>query len=118
VEDTVVTFTGRWDAEELWRRASPRFRESTKREDLGALLDAARSALGPLTEYGGARGEAMMSVSNLSTVVSANYVAKGRFQNGDAEFRISMIKVGPTWMIEGFQIGSPLLMRSLVGVKS
>jgi hypothetical protein len=118
VNDALPTIIARWNADELWKRGTPHFREITKRDQLAAFLGAAETALGRLVEYRGADGEATMSVSNSRTTVFARYTAKARFQKGDADFRITLVKVGDAWMIEGFNIGSPLLMQSLVGFKS
>jgi hypothetical protein len=102
VDDSVVKIVANWDAQEFWKRASPRFRAASKYDDIAALFDGARSALGPMVEYRGSQGEAIMSVVNSQTKVTANYIAQGSFQKGNAALRINMVKQGDTWMIEGF----------------
>src|SRR5665213_1640364 len=77
VEDSVVSIATGWNTDELWKRASPHLRKMTTRDDLRRFLEAAKDALGPLVEYRGARGEAMMSLVNSTKTVSARYVAKG-----------------------------------------
>jgi hypothetical protein len=118
VEDSVATIAANWDADELWKRASPRFRTTTKQDDLRGLFDAAKGALGPLLEFRGSSGQAMMSVVNSETSVSAQYVARCSFQKGEAELRLALVKHGDTWTIEGFHISSPALMKRLVGMRS
>jgi hypothetical protein len=118
VNASVVAITARWDAEELWKRSTPHFRETAKHDALRAFVSAAGDALGPLMEYGGAHGQAKMLITNYRTLVSANYVAKGSFQNGDADFQMAMVKVGDTWMIEGFRISSSALMKSVARLGS
>jgi hypothetical protein len=102
VSDTVIAVTSRWDADELWKRASPHFKTSVRREDLRTLFYASRDALGPLMDYRGSDGQAMMSSINLQTNVSAQYVAHAGFEKGDADLWLSLIKQGDTWMVEGF----------------
>jgi hypothetical protein len=118
VDDSVVAIGGNWDAGELWKRSGERFRQATKQEDLHAFFDAANQALGRLTEYHGARGDATISVSNAGTTVSAKYVARGTFEKGDAEIQIAAVKNGREWRIEGFHVNSSVLMKSLIGVRS
>jgi hypothetical protein len=118
VDDTVVVIGGRWDAGELWKRSTARFRQATKEEDLRAFFDAAGQALGRLVEYRGARGEAAIFVSNVGTTVSAKYIAQAMFERGAAEFQIVAVKNGAAWQIEGFHINSAALMKRLVGTRS
>ncbi len=59
---------------------------------LSALFDRL-SQLDPLIEYEGATGEAAMSyIAGSGSTESASYVAKARFQNGSATFRIVLMK--------------------------
>ncbi len=59
-EDTVVAIGSDWDADELWKRSTPRFRQATRREDW-RLLDAARGRWGRFVQYRGSSGQATMS---------------------------------------------------------
>jgi hypothetical protein len=116
--DTLMAITKHWDPGELWRRSTPHFRETTMRDDVQSVFSRAGAALGPLIEYRGATGLAMVSTMNSRTTISAEYIAKGSFQNGDADFQMSMAKVGDTWMIDVFHIRSQALMRNQVRLKS
>jgi hypothetical protein len=118
VDDTVVVIGGRWDANELWKRSTARFRQATKEDDLRAFFDAARQSLGRLVEYRGSRGEASIFVSTAGTTVSAKYIAQAMFERGAAEFQIAAVKNGVAWKIEGFHLNSPALMKRLVGTRS
>jgi hypothetical protein len=118
VEESVVAIAANWDANELWKRASPRLRTMTKPDEIRGLFEAAKDALGPLLEYRGSQGQAMMWAMNSQTKVSAQYVANCSFQRGNAQVQIALIKQGDRWMIEGFHINSSALMKRLVGVRS
>jgi hypothetical protein len=116
--DTLVAITKHWDPGELWMRSTPHFRETTLRDDVQSVFSRAGAALGPLIEYRGANGQAMVSTLNSRTTISAEYIAKGSFQNGDADFHMTMAKVGDTWMIDVFHIRSLALMKNQVRLKS
>jgi transposase len=118
VEDTVVTVAAKWDADEFWKRASPHLRANVTRNDMHGLFDTARQALGPLLEYRGSQGQALMSTMNAQTTISAKYVASAHFQNGDADIQFVLVKQGDAWLIEGFHINSSALMQKLVGTRS
>lgn len=118
IDDAVVSIGSHWDANELWKRSTAHFRQVTKEDDLRALFDAAKDALGPMREYRGARGDASISVTNAGTTISAKYLAKVTYEKGDADVQIVVVKRDSTWLIEGFHIGSPQLMRRLVGLRS
>jgi len=118
VDDAVVKISRHWDAAALWQRASARFRKTTKEDDLYAFFEAADDALGPLTVYRGARGEATISFLDGGTHVSARYIAQVSFAKGDAEIQVVAVKTGDAWRIKGFHINSSALMKHMVGLKS
>jgi hypothetical protein len=118
VEDTVVIVASKWNADELWKRASPHLRTIATRDDMRGLFDTARQALGPLLEYRGSQGQALISTMNSQTTISAKYVARAHFQNGDADLQFVLVKQGDEWMVEGFHINSSALMQKFVGTRS
>jgi hypothetical protein len=118
VDNSVATIAQNWDADALWHLSSSRFRQVTKQEDLRRFFGAARGALGRLRATRGAVGQEMISIRNTVKMVTANYTVHAQFEKGDADIRISIIKNGSDWRIEGFHIDSAVLMRSLVGLQS
>ena len=118
VGDTVIAVTTDWDTDELWKRASPHFKATVKREDIRTLFVAMRGALGGLVEYRGSEGQALMSVVNAQTSISAQYVARARLERGEVDLRLRLVKQGDAWMVEGFNISSPTVMRAVAGVSS
>ena len=118
VEDTVVAVATNWDADEFWKRTSGHLRSTATLSDMRKLFDSARQTLGPLLQYRGSQGQALISTLNAQTTISARYVARGRFQNGDADLQLVLVKQGDAWMIEGFHINSTALMKNLVGTTS
>jgi hypothetical protein len=55
--------------------------------------------LGPLSDYEGASGRAYMSLINVRSNVTAAYIAKAKFVNGDASFRITLDREQGHWLI-------------------
>jgi hypothetical protein len=116
VNDAVITITTHWDPDELMSRASPRFKEATKRDDLAGFFDAAKTALGPIVDYQGAKGSAfVMSTVGTGTTITANYVARAQFSKAEAQLQIALVKIDGQWRIEGFHVDSDVLMRALTG---
>jgi hypothetical protein len=119
VDDAVITITAHWSPDELMKRATLHLQQITKPDDLQALFDAATTALGPLVEYEGAKGDSMVSTMvGSGTTISAKYVARAKFQKGNADLQVALLKTDGSWKIEGFHIVSSALMSSLAGRRS
>jgi hypothetical protein len=118
VRDAVVTIANDWNAEELWSRTSPGFREASNEQDIRNFFDVARGSLGRLLEYRGATGEARIDFSPAGRTATARYDAKATFEKGNADIVVNAVKVGSGWHIEGFQISSATVMRALIGTRS
>lgn len=104
VDSAVPAITAAWSKQQLLDRATPELRESAKPAQLDALFETL-SRLGPLVDYDGATGEATMSyMTGSGGVVSASYVAKARFRNGNATIRIVLVKRDGRWMIHNFHV--------------
>jgi hypothetical protein len=104
VDSAVPAIAANWSKEQLLDRATPELRDSIKPEQFRSVF-AAVSQLGPLVEYEGATGEANMSyMAGSGGAVSASYVAKVRFKEGEATIRIVLVKRDGRWMINGFHI--------------
>ena len=117
-ERSVVAIAANWNADELWKRASPHLRQIATYRQIRGLFVAANAALGPMLEFSGSKGEAVLTMGGSHPTVSAQYVAAGSFQKGKAEFRISLVEQHGKWEIEGFHILSSALMKRLTGIAS
>lgn len=119
VDDAVIAISAHWDKRELAQRASPDLRLKLKPGEIDALFEAFATGLGPLVEYRGATGQATV-VANIGggTVRSANYLGNARYQKGDAEIRIGLVKIDGRWMIQNFYVNSNALLGNLAGRKS
>jgi hypothetical protein len=93
-----------WNKNELIERATPDLLAVLKPDRLAELINNC-SRLGKMIEYHGATGEAMMwYVVNSGPMVSASYVAKAKFDNGLAIFRLGLRKLDGRWLINSFYV--------------
>ena len=115
VDDAVIAIVSHWDRQELMKRASPDLIKVARPDQIDTLFTAF-ATLGPLIEYEGAAGSSsVMVTTKAGKQVSANYVAKVRFQMGNAVLRLGLVKVDGEWAINGFNLESPQVMENLVG---
>jgi hypothetical protein len=113
----VVAIGAHWDTAELWRRATPHFREETNQDALRAQFDAANGRLGPITETLAIGGKTSFPIIPTSAPLSADYIVRAAFAKGEAEIVIRAVKTGATWSIDGFSIGASPEMRKLLGLE-
>ena len=115
--NTVVAVGAHWDPAELWRRATPRFRETTSQDELRAQFEAANARLGPMTESLTVAGKTSFPVIPTSAPPFADYIMRSAFAKGDADIVVRTIKTGTTWSIDSFSIGASPEMRKLLGLQ-
>jgi hypothetical protein len=112
VDGAVPAITTSWSKQQLLDRATPELRQNAKPEQLAALFETV-SRLGSLLEYEGATGQSYMGYNvGSGGIVSAIYLAKARFQNGDATFRLVLMKRDGNWMIHNFRVDPTPGVRS------
>lgn len=105
VDVAVPAIVAHWSPDELLRRATPELRASAKPDQVESLFDRSSFLLGTMVQYDGATGQAVMSYfSGKGSIVSARYVAKVRFEKGEAAFQITLTKRDGRWLINGFYI--------------
>jgi hypothetical protein len=104
VDGAVPAIVASWDQQQLLERGTPELRRSITPAKLASLFQNL-SRLGSLVNYEGATGEANLSYfTGAGARISASYVAKARFENGSAVFRIALVKHDEHWMINGFHV--------------
>lgn len=104
VDDAVQAITAKWSKDELRARASPELLGTVKTGDLENLFGML-AQLGTLIEYQGATGQANMSYfTGSGSTTSASYVAKAKYQNGEATIDLKIEKRDGTWMIHYFHV--------------
>lgn len=103
VDGTVTTLASTWDVDHLLQDATPNARSDLKPKDLTALAGGGE-LLGPFGAYLGATETVPVSFrAALGGPASASYVAKARYVDGLATFRIGVVKQNGRWMINAFQ---------------
>jgi hypothetical protein len=115
--NTVVAVGAHWDPAELWRRATPRFREATSQDELRAQFEAANARLGPMTESLTVAGKTSFPVIPTSAPLFADYIVRSAFAKGEADIVVRTVKTGTTWSIDSFSIGASPEMRKLLGLQ-
>lgn len=108
VDAAVPAITAHWDRAALLDRAAPELRSATTPEQIANLFDNF-ARLGPLVRYEGATGQANMTyVAGTGGRVTALYIAKAVYQNGEATLRVALRKRDGAWRIVGFRVeGQP-----------
>ncbi len=111
VDTAVPAIIAQWDLKEIMDRASPELKNAVSEDEMKKLLDWFQK-LGTFKEYKGSTGQATMFVKpGQGEVISAQYVANAEFENGPSEIKISLIKHGDDWQIQGFHVNSKALMK-------
>jgi hypothetical protein len=102
---------GTWSEEELIQRAAPQLLKAAPDAQM-SLLFAKLKQLGPLEEYEGATGSSNVSMTTQAgKVVSGNYTAKAKFEQGDATINVRLVQIAGEWKIVGFHVDSPFFLK-------
>jgi hypothetical protein len=102
VDQAVIDVGQKWDRAELLKRASPDLLKVTSPGQISTLFDQL-AGFGRLIHYDGATGQAIMKVGD-GAGVTAHYDAAATFANGQARFRIDLIKIDERWMVQSFYV--------------
>ena len=104
VDNAIPAVAAHWRKQDLLDRATPELRRSVTPGQLQALFENF-AQLGRLVDYQGAKGDANMAYfTGSGASITASYVAKARFENGNVIFRILLKKQDDHWLIHGFHV--------------
>lgn len=104
VDAAIPAISANWSAQALLEKASPEFIQSVSADRLKAVFNQF-STLGHLAKYEGSQGESNMAFfSGSGSSISASYTARARFENGEAIFRIALVKRDGQWLIRGLNV--------------
>lgn len=104
VDMTVPKIIKGWTEQDLLANLTPELRETVKPGQYQSLSKSL-FRLGRETSYEGARGEANVSyATGIGRTVSASYVARAMFENGEATFRFVLLKRNGRWLIHKFHV--------------
>jgi hypothetical protein len=99
-----------WSEKALLDRASPEFKQAVTVDELDRLFRWF-SSLGRLQNCAPAEGHALMSsTTQTGNRITADYDSKGKFDKGEANIHLTLIKHGDAWQILGFKVNSQALM--------
>ena len=113
IDNLVPRIISTWSQEEIIREASPQLLQILHEKP--ELLDQQFreiSKLGKLLNYGGANGSSNMSyTTNQGQLVTANYTASAKFENGDAQIGVRLVQISAQWQLLLFEVNSPLFLK-------
>ena len=69
--------------------------------------------LGQFQKYEGSKGESntIFNYKSAKETKMANYVATATFQNGSAYIKVELIQENGQWLIYGFSVDMPILLK-------
>ena len=108
VDGAIPAITSSWSEQALLARASPELKSAVNQDQLDTIFRNL-SRLGGLVEYGGATGSTFAKyMIGSGTTISARYLAKAKFKNGEATFTLILLKRDGQWAIANFHV-DPLM---------
>ena len=115
IDKNVPVIFSNWDAQALWRCASPEFMQTTTQAKLVTLFAGLSHKFGKMQAYEGSDGQTYISDMVLSRhdgeVIRAVYTARVAFDAGPANIKVTLIKGGERWQIEDLNIKSSVLLQ-------
>lgn len=113
VEANIPPIISSWSKDELLKRSSPQLLKILN-ENPGQLeqLFQKLSKLGAMQSFGEVKGDSNVSVTTQNgKVITASYLAKAKFQNGEAQIAIRLIQLSGQWQLLLFNVNSPLFLQ-------
>jgi hypothetical protein len=111
IEDAVPQIANTWNPQALIDRASPELLAAVKSQDDWERLFTAYRQLGRLHKLEKPTGNVTSGAfSQTGSFTIGQYMANATFENGQAQVRIQVRRVGDTWKIDAFQINSDLFL--------
>ena len=115
VDRNVPLIFATWDDKALWSRASPKFMQATPKNKLDSFFTNFSHKFGKMQAYQGSKGTTYMNdtvlLSHSGEVITAVYTAHVVFDAGPADVKVTLIRHGDEWQIEGFNINSDVLLK-------
>jgi hypothetical protein len=113
VEENIPAIISTWSKDEFLSRASPQLLKII--DDKPGLIDLLFKKfvlLGAMKSFGDVKGDSNVFYSTQNgKVVTANYTATAKFENGDAQIAIRLIQTSGKWQLLLFNINSPLFLQ-------
>lgn len=105
VDRAVPAIAAHWSEAALLERSAPELRQATKPEAMAAVFQRF-SQYGPLVRYEGSKGEASAYYDvGKGGKISASFTAQVKCQNGEAVFRLKLLKRHGQWQILYLHVG-------------
>jgi len=113
VDSTVPKIISHWDMAEFDRADDKAVMEKAgfNADQESKLFAWCQKTLGPMTEYKGAEGQALINFSGGKQYLSAQYSVSAAFQNGPAAVNVTLSKDSGEWKIVGFFVSPKTMPR-------
>lgn len=113
VEANIPAIVSTWSKEELLTRSSPQLLKAINKEpEQFDQLFQKLSKLGAIQSFGDAKGDSNVSYTTQNgKVITAFYIVKSKFENGEARISIRLIQVSGQWQILLFHVDSDLFLQ-------
>jgi hypothetical protein len=104
VDGAIPAIAKHWSQDDLIERATPELLAMARPDQLAALFSQC-VRLGTMVEYTGSVGGSSISyLWKTGPRIAASYVARAKFENGSATFRLALLRRHGQWMINGFHV--------------
>jgi len=112
VDKALPKIISQWDSSELTNHGHPDLMKSITFSQLEQQFFLFKK-LGPLEEYQNSEGQIVLSkTSGGLKIISGDYVAKAKFENGSATISVRVINENKEWSIISFQVYSDSLKKA------
>lgn len=104
VDAAVPAIAAQWNEDALLERSAPELRAATKPAAMSAVFQRF-AQFGPLVKYAGSTGQALMAYNlGKGGETTASFIARAKCQNGEAIFRMTLVKRSGRWEILNLHI--------------
>src|SRR5437868_13546263 len=115
VTESLPLIVKEWNKDELISRSSPQLLKVIEKDDALDKLFGKLKQLGKMRFLSEPEGHANMTMTTGDgKVISAHYVAKAEYENGNAEIKIDVIQVNGDWKYLKFYVESPIFLKQRV----
>ncbi len=104
VDCAIPAITSNWEQDALMKRASSRFLNE-RAADIEGKFEIYRR-LGRLRSYEGSRGDSSAALGLGGLDITGKYYGSARFDTGEADLQVDLVKRGGDWLIDDFKVES------------
>lgn len=104
VDEVIPSIVTVWDREQLVAHSSSLLLDTTDDDGINNLFDLLNEQFGPLVEYRGSEGQAIIRIRNTTKTITAKYEAFAEFEKGEARITVHGLKEEDGWRLLEFYV--------------